>query len=100
MNQLTRLQAFIEANEIKASMLSREARVGRQHILRLRTGRAEPTRPLMIPDRGVASNAPTARGDVGAIRPRRSRQMSPHPALLAMPLQVVLLRQTSNADSV
>jgi hypothetical protein len=44
----TRLAAFIEANELKPAALAREADCSRQHLLRLRKGIAEPTRPLMV----------------------------------------------------
>jgi len=45
---VTRLQAFIEANEIKPARLAKKSGISRQHILRLRRGLMEPRRITMV----------------------------------------------------
>jgi predicted transcriptional regulator len=40
----TRLEAFLKSKGIKPAHLARESGYSRQHLLRLRTGRMEPTR--------------------------------------------------------
>jgi transcriptional regulator with XRE-family HTH domain len=40
----TRLEAFLKAKGIKPAHLARESGYSRQHLLRIRTGRMEPTR--------------------------------------------------------
>ena len=44
---MTRLESFIRANGIKPSALTRIAGVSRQHLLRLRMGKMDPTRRVM-----------------------------------------------------
>lgn len=44
----TRLEEFIRANDLLPALLAEEAGISRQHLLRLRFGIAEPTRPMMI----------------------------------------------------
>jgi predicted transcriptional regulator len=41
---MTRLEAFIQARKIKLVDLARESGYSRQHLLRVRMGRMEPTR--------------------------------------------------------
>lgn len=43
----TRLEAFIQSRHIKPAQLARESGYSRQHLLRLRMGRMEPTRPCI-----------------------------------------------------
>ena len=43
----TRLEAFIKTHGIKPAQLARECGYSRQHILRIRMGRMEPTRPCI-----------------------------------------------------
>lgn len=45
---LTRLGEFIRDNEISTNQLADVTGVSRAHLNRLKTGRAEPTRPMMI----------------------------------------------------
>lgn len=40
----TRLEAFLKSRSIKPAHLARESGYSRQHLLRLRMGRMEPTR--------------------------------------------------------
>jgi predicted transcriptional regulator len=40
----TRLESFIKSRGIKPAHLARESGYSRQHLLRIRTGRMEPTR--------------------------------------------------------
>jgi len=40
----TRLEAFLKSRGIKPAHLARESGYSRQHLLRIRTGRMEPTR--------------------------------------------------------
>jgi predicted transcriptional regulator len=40
----TRLETFIQTRGIKPAQLAREAGYSRQHLLRIRAGRMEPTR--------------------------------------------------------
>ena len=40
----TRLESFLKSRGIKPAHLARESGYSRQHLLRLRTGRMEPTR--------------------------------------------------------
>jgi predicted transcriptional regulator len=40
----TRLESFLKSRGIRPSHLARESGYSRQHLLRLRTGRMEPTR--------------------------------------------------------
>lgn len=44
----TRLEEFILAHDLLPNLLAEEAGVSRQHLLRVRFGQAEPTRPMMI----------------------------------------------------
>ena len=44
----TRLDAFLRAHDLRFAQVAREAGCSRQHLLRLRNGIAEPTRPLMV----------------------------------------------------
>ena len=46
--QLTRFGQFLEDNGIRPLELADVTGVSRQHVLRLRYGQAEPTRPMMI----------------------------------------------------
>ena len=41
---ITRLEQFIKSRGIKPAHLARESGYSRQHLLRIRTGRMEPTR--------------------------------------------------------
>jgi len=41
---ITRLESFIKSRGIKPAHLARESGYSRQHLLRIRTGRMEPTR--------------------------------------------------------
>jgi predicted transcriptional regulator len=41
---MTKLEAFIKAKGIKPARLAHESEYSRQHLLRIRTGRMEPTR--------------------------------------------------------
>lgn len=43
----TRLEAFLKSRDIKPSELVRESGYSRQHLLRIRMGRMEPTRPCI-----------------------------------------------------
>jgi hypothetical protein len=43
----TRLQAFLTANSIRPAELARVSDVSRKHLLDIRYGRVEPTRPVM-----------------------------------------------------
>jgi len=45
---LTRLKTFLKANRIRPSYLADYAGISRQHLFRLRLGRAEPTRLTMV----------------------------------------------------
>ena len=47
-DEYTRLGRFLEENGIKPNELADVTGISRQHIHRLRHGRAEPTRPTMI----------------------------------------------------
>ena len=47
-SELSRFGAFLRNNKIKPSVLADVAGVSRQHVMRLRYGKAEPTRPVMI----------------------------------------------------
>lgn len=44
----TPLARFILANDIKGVRLAEMSGISRQHIYRLKTGRMEPTRPVMV----------------------------------------------------
>jgi transcriptional regulator with XRE-family HTH domain len=44
----TLLAAFIADNRVKSVRLAEVSGISRQHIYRLRTGRMEPTRPVML----------------------------------------------------
>lgn len=44
----TRLGAFIEAHSLKPNEIADVTGISRQHLLRLRFGQCEPTRPVMI----------------------------------------------------
>jgi DNA-binding Xre family transcriptional regulator len=44
----TLLAAFIAENRVKAVRLAEVSGISRQHIYRLKTGRMEPTRPVML----------------------------------------------------
>jgi len=44
----TRLEVFIRQNELLPNVIADVSGVSRQHLLRLRFGKAEPTRPMMI----------------------------------------------------
>lgn len=44
---MTRFDSFLKANGIGPRLLAAESQVSRQHIYRLRLGRAEPTRRMM-----------------------------------------------------
>jgi predicted transcriptional regulator len=41
---MTKLEAFIQSREIRPAHLARESGYSRQHLLRIRMGRMEPTR--------------------------------------------------------
>jgi hypothetical protein len=44
----TRLENFIRANDLLPNIVAEVAGVSRQHLLRIRFGQAEPTRPMMV----------------------------------------------------
>lgn len=44
----TRLELFIRENDLRPNVIADVSGVSRQHLLRLRFGKAEPTRPMMI----------------------------------------------------
>lgn len=44
----TKLDSFIRANGIRVVQLALWAGISRQHLLRLRKGEMEPTRPVML----------------------------------------------------
>jgi hypothetical protein len=44
----TKLDSFIRANGIRVVRLAQWAGISRQHLLRLRKGEMEPTRPVML----------------------------------------------------
>jgi hypothetical protein len=44
--RVTRLEAFLKANNLKPSKVAREAKVSRQHLVRLRKGMMQPTIPM------------------------------------------------------
>lgn len=44
----TRLEHFIRAHDLLPNFIAEVAGVSRQHLLRIRFGQAEPTRPMMI----------------------------------------------------
>lgn len=46
--RLSRLGRFLRENDIKPLVLADVTGISRQHLTRLRYGRAEPTRPTMI----------------------------------------------------
>jgi DNA-binding phage protein len=48
MQEATRLDTFIKANAIRPATLARTAYVSRQHLMRVRTGRGDPTRHVMV----------------------------------------------------
>jgi len=44
----TPLAVFLAANRVQSVRLAKVSGISRQHIYRLRTGRMEPTRPVMV----------------------------------------------------
>lgn len=46
--RLARLGRFLRDNDLKPNELADVTGISRQHLMRLRYGRCEPTRPLMI----------------------------------------------------
>jgi len=46
--QMTRLGRFLTENKLKPNEIADVTGISRQHLLKLRYGHAEPTRPLMI----------------------------------------------------
>ncbi|HYI12487.1 MAG TPA: helix-turn-helix transcriptional regulator [Thermoanaerobaculia bacterium] len=44
----TRLEKFLKSRGIKPAHLARESGYSRQHLLRIRTGRMEPTRRCIV----------------------------------------------------
>ena len=44
----TKLESFIRANGVRVVRLALWAGISRQHLLRLRKGEMEPTRPVMV----------------------------------------------------
>ena len=46
--EATRLESFIRDNDLKPNVIADVSGISRQHLLRLRFGRCEPTRPVMI----------------------------------------------------
>jgi hypothetical protein len=44
--RMTRLEAFLKANKLKPGKVAREAKVSRQHLLRVRKGAMQPTIPI------------------------------------------------------
>ena len=47
MPEFTRLEAFLKSRGIKPAHLARQSGYSRQHLLRIRMGRMEPTRPCI-----------------------------------------------------
>jgi len=45
---VTRLESFLKANSIRPSHLADYSGISRQHLFRLRFGRAEPTRKVIL----------------------------------------------------
>ena len=45
---VTKLEGFLDSTGIKPKALATRASISRQHLLRLRKGRAEPTRDVMV----------------------------------------------------
>lgn len=45
---MTKLEAFIQNNDVKPAQLADLTGISPQHLYRLRRGKAEPTRPFMI----------------------------------------------------
>ena len=52
---MTRLESFLKANGIKPARLARETAASRSYIHRLRSGKVEPTRPMMLAIRDACS---------------------------------------------
>ena len=44
--RVTRLEAFLKTNKLKPGKVAREAKVSRQHLLRVRKGTMQPTIPI------------------------------------------------------
>lgn len=44
----TKLEQFLKSRKVKPAHLARESGYSRQHILRIRMGRMEPTRPCIV----------------------------------------------------
>lgn len=44
---VTKLETFLRAHGLKPAHVAREAGCSRQHLLRVRFGRMEPTRPMI-----------------------------------------------------
>ena len=44
----TRLELFIRTNDLRPNVIADVTGISRQHLLRLRFGHTEPTRPMMI----------------------------------------------------
>jgi len=44
----TRLERYLRSRGIKPAHLAKESGVSRQHLLRVRMGRMEPTRPCIV----------------------------------------------------
>jgi predicted transcriptional regulator len=45
--KVTRIEGFLQRNGIKPIHLARKAGISRQHLRRIRTGVADPTRPII-----------------------------------------------------
>jgi transcriptional regulator with XRE-family HTH domain len=52
---MTRLAVFLQLSGIKPAHLAREARISRSHIHRLRSGKLDPTRRMMLKVRDACS---------------------------------------------
>ena len=48
MQEATRLDTFIRQNVLKPAQLARTAYISRQHLLRLRKGKDDPSRHVMV----------------------------------------------------
>jgi predicted transcriptional regulator len=46
--QHTKLERYLKAHDIKPASLARASGYSRQHLLRVRKGRMEPTRPCIV----------------------------------------------------
>jgi len=69
---VTQLEEFIRANGIKPARLTKIASVSRQHLLRLRNGRMDPSRRVMVRITRACTvllNRPVVVGELFDLRP-------------------------------